>query len=335
MYQFIHIEMYARQAHKAKKSKWTARDIANEADRKQGACGHVKNPKAPTVLFGVSPSDAVDFAESEVAKETDGLGRRIRSDRAILLAGVASYPKDGDKYEEWKGHTLKWLKDRYGNCLRSVVEHTDEEHPHLHFYVVAEKPSKTYELHDGEQAADTAVKMGKKNEAGKAYRAGMKLLQDDFWQSVASKVGMARTGPKRARLSRDEWAKVKAENLLIADTLRRATIKEAEADEILETAFKEAEAKSKEATDVLRKASDTVRQAVRDKLGALVTEESRLEKWGAYLSKVDEKLKPQIEAAQKAYQSEGSLASRVGAKVAQSGGTTVEGLKSNSPNKPR
>jgi hypothetical protein len=123
--------------------------------------------------------------------------------------------------------------------------------------------------------------------------------------------------------------------MMIADTLKRASLKESEADAYLEAAFKEAEAKSKEATDILRKASDTVRLAIKEKIGALITEEERLEKWSLWASKVDEKLKPQIESAQKAYQAEGSLASRVGAKVAQSGGTTVEGLKSNSPNKPR
>jgi hypothetical protein len=363
MYQFIHIEAYARKASKVgKKSAWTARDIANEADRKEGAHPHVENPKPPNILFGMSACEVVDFAEEAVEKETitgrtkDGKSFRkaVRSDVPIVLAGVTSFQnpngldengnersdeqkrEEWERYEQWKTLTVEWLKDKYGDGLRSVIEHTDEEHPHLHFYVVAAKPSRTRTLyHDGFKEAGESVKLGEKATAGKAYRSAMTEFQDGFWKAVASRVGMARSGPKRARLTRDQWQKVKAENMMIADTLKRASLKESEADAYLEAAFKEAEAKSKEATDILRKASDTVRLAIKEKIGALITEEERLEKWSLWASKVDEKLKPQIESAQKAYQAEGSLASRVGAKVAQSGGTTVEGLKSNSPNKPR
>jgi hypothetical protein len=329
MYQFFHIETYARQAHKAKKSNWTARDIADEADRKPEACKHVGSPKPPNVLFGVTPSEAVDFAEQGVAKEKDSMGRKIRSDRAILLAGVASYPKDGERYEEWKALTLDWLKAEYGTGLRSVVEHLDEEHPHVHFYVVANEPSKTKELHHGEVCADIAIKAGRKNEAGKEYRRGMTELQDLFYKAVAIKVGLARTGPKRARLSNEAYAAEKAKNLMVADAMKHAQIKESEADALLERAFNEAETKSKEATDILRKASDTVRQAVQSKLSALIGEERRIDSLGKLIDKVaeDPRVSAKIQAARNAYQSEGTLESRVPAKVAQLGGTQAASPK--------
>ncbi len=53
-----------------------------------------------------------------------------------MLAGVASYPRDGTEYDYWKKASVAWLQLEFGDGLRTVVEHTDEAHPHLHFYVV-------------------------------------------------------------------------------------------------------------------------------------------------------------------------------------------------------
>ena len=45
----------------------------------------------------------------------------------------AEQAKDWPRFRE---ATVAWLKQQYGERLRSVVEHTDEAHPHLHFYAV-------------------------------------------------------------------------------------------------------------------------------------------------------------------------------------------------------
>ena len=49
--------------------------------------------------------------------------------------------------------TVAWLRQQYGERLRSVVEHTDEAHPHLHFYAVPLPGERFQVLHPGRQAA--------------------------------------------------------------------------------------------------------------------------------------------------------------------------------------
>ena len=317
MYQFIRIEDYARKvsnnagssksknAH-AKKSKWTARDVANEADRVVGNCDHVENPQPPKVLFGITPSQAVDFAESEVEKETVVVKmkngkeamRKVRDDKAILLAGVASYPADGTDYDKWQALTLDWLKNKYGGDLRSVVEHTDEEHPHLHFYVVADKPSQTREKHhDGHRAAKECVDTGYKKDAGKEYRSAMQQMLNKYWMDVGAVLGMARTGPKKTRLTREEWKAKQKDGAELANALAQAQTAQNAAFE----AMKDLEARGAE-----------------------------VEKIAAQVAKINEMAALQI----RLLSPEQRLARIVPAKVAQLGGTNEANLKSNQPRKP-
>ena len=319
--------MYARSVHASKRSSWTARQIADEADRKAGSCDHVKNPQKPTVLFGMTPSEAVDFAESEVLKEVSTVklksgeikNRGVRSDRPILLAGVASYQEGGEHYDEWRSLTLDFLKREYGDSLRSVIEHTDEAHPHLHFYAVADKPSQTQRLHRGANhvkeliAADADLK----SSAGEGYKTTMRLFQDDYWHAVGFKIGMARTGPKRERLTHDEWLKAKVKNLMVAETIRNADAKIKETEEILKTALKEADAKNKEATAILKTAADVidarVNQRVDDKLKILISEESRIDRLAKLIDGLadDHRIRDKIKAAKEAFQSAGTLENRL------------------------
>ncbi len=157
MYQFIRIQVYARAVDSRKKSAWTARQIVDEASRIQGNCDHIENPQPPTLLFGVMPNMALDEAEKKVEVEKDEVRlqdgsikfRKVRADKAILLAGVASYPREGEEYQVFRDLTLRFLKRKYGSNLKSVVEHLDEAHPHIHFYCVADKVSETKNLHEG------------------------------------------------------------------------------------------------------------------------------------------------------------------------------------------
>jgi hypothetical protein len=38
---------------------------------------------------------------------------------------------------DYKNDSIAYLKNKYGKKL-SVIEHTDEEHPHIHFYCIQE-----------------------------------------------------------------------------------------------------------------------------------------------------------------------------------------------------
>ena len=73
--------------------------------------------------------------------------------------------------------------------------HNDEEHPHLHFYVYSDTEVNAKMLHDG----------FKNGSSPGAFKKGAQAFQDEYHEQVASRCGLARTGPKRRRLSRAEW----------------------------------------------------------------------------------------------------------------------------------
>ncbi|WP_152034577.1 plasmid recombination protein [Paracidovorax avenae] len=233
-YQFIHVEAYAREGSQQSKTdkktgtisktkKHSAADIAGEGERKEGHCDHVAEPKKPNLLYGVSPSAAVTEATAWADNEKDAQGRKLRKDALCLLAGVVSIgSENADFWDEHKQRTISWLKQKYGERLKSVIEHTDEEHPHLHFYCVA-KPGERFEkLHDGYKASAEAKRAGKlKGEQNTAYIKAMQTMQDSFYTDVASKAGLARLGPKVQRLTRAEWKAKKNANRIEAQARRR------------------------------------------------------------------------------------------------------------------
>ena len=145
--------------------------------------------------------------------------RRLRRDGKALLAGVVSYPvprqvvesdpAEKDVYLRWRAMLLAWLIQQFGEHLMSVVEHGDEEFPHIHFYVVPtllpDRHLNLHEIHPGQRMKRDAAEAGacqKFQDA--AYRSGMARWQDDFWYAVSRHFGHDRYGPKRARVSRRE-----------------------------------------------------------------------------------------------------------------------------------
>ena len=95
MFQFIRAEVYARRASTNPKSKsaYNIDDIIGEALRDEGHCPHVEKPEPPRYLFG---SEAGTRAILGRVKENalqyrDPVGRKMREDAAVLLAGVASF----------------------------------------------------------------------------------------------------------------------------------------------------------------------------------------------------------------------------------------------------
>lgn len=207
MYQFAHIDSYAR---KPKQGTRSAKDIANEAERHPDHVSHLTaqgiTPQEPIRVFGCSPSDAVKQAEAWGEQAKDVKGRKLRIDAPVLLAGVISYPREGEDWQEFKETALEWLKGEYGDNLVSVVEHQDEKHPHLHFYAVP-KPGQAFnDLHQGRAASAEAKRKGEPKAAQlRAHNKAMRAWQDRVYTGVCRKFGMARLGPKRQRLTRSEY----------------------------------------------------------------------------------------------------------------------------------
>jgi len=218
-YQFLHIEGYARKGSQQSKNgkllprKWSTQEIANEAEREPNSCPHVANPQPPKLLYGCSPREVVQIAEKWASTSVDASGRKLRSDGLALAAGVVSL--SNEQQQDWPRYreaTVHWLKEQYGERLRSVIEHVDEAHPHLHFYAVPLPGERFETLHKGRQAAyEAKLRGGLKGEQNAAYKAAMRVWQDDFSAAIASNFGVARLGPARRRLKRGEWQSEKAQ----------------------------------------------------------------------------------------------------------------------------
>jgi hypothetical protein len=105
--------------------------------------------------------------------------------------------------------TVDWLSVTFGVHLASVVEHRDEKHLHLHFYLLPRLQEggrlDLDEFHPGRRMKAAALEAGASLKDGEAaYRAGMSRLQDDFWWSVSKMFRHRRLGGERGRVSRVE-----------------------------------------------------------------------------------------------------------------------------------
>ena len=163
-------------------------------------------------------TEAAALAESWANDARDAQGRALRRDGLALAAGVVSLPAEQEAdWPRFREATVAWLKGQYGERLRSVVEHTDESHPHLHFYAVP-LPGERFEvLHPGRLAAAEKARQGaKKGAQNTEYKRAMVGWQDDFARSVAADFGLARLGPGRRRLTRGEWQAEQAQAKALA-----------------------------------------------------------------------------------------------------------------------
>lgn len=233
-FQFIHMESYARVAGKGKEGGHDIRDIIDEVKRAPGAVSHIENPQTPKVLFGMDPEDVYTESVTWAEQAKDAKGRKLRKDGLCLLAGVISCPDhESQKWDRYKVASVKWLKRKYGDRLKSVVEHTDEAHKHLHFYVVPNAGERFETIHEGQKAANEAKAQGKvKGEQNSAYKKAMSMLQDQFYLQLASYFGFTRFGPKRSRMTRKEWKQKQHDAELLAQVKERVKKAENEGYEI-------------------------------------------------------------------------------------------------------
>ncbi|HDR9122905.1 TPA: hypothetical protein QDB15_006822 [Burkholderia vietnamiensis] len=177
------------------------------------------DPQPPTVLYGATPADAVADAEAWAEGARDAKGRKYRADGLCLLAGVVSLPaSDQDRWPAYRDAAVEHLRELYGDRLRSVVEHTDEAHPHFHFYVVPRPGERFDDIHAGRKASAEAASRGElKGAQNRAYCEAMRGWQNEFFRSCGMAHGLTRLGPKRQRLSRDEWKAQQAQARFSAD----------------------------------------------------------------------------------------------------------------------
>lgn len=253
--QFVHVQTWSRKPNAVGQS---VSQIIAEAVRDPEHSAHVDDPAPPRCLLG-EPSTFEDEHDAHVAARSttvhmkDGSQRErgIRRDRHTLASIVMSYPVprdaiDTDEKREtlkrWEQRNLDWLRDTYGDQLRVIVAHDDEEHPHLHAWLLPDDPgADATTLHPGKRAkkqaeaeakADgseprEAVKVG-----NRALKAAMTTFQDEYHEAVGAPEGLTRSGPKRRRLTREQWKAEKATVAANAKSLARADDADATADQL-------------------------------------------------------------------------------------------------------
>jgi hypothetical protein len=245
--QFIHLQTFARKANSGGQS---VAQVLAEASRAPEFSAHVSVPRPVRIVFGVSPAEVQTLHDEMVAaggvsvnlKDGTTARRGVRQDRHTLLTCVASHPhlteqvlNDPDFRADYDGgvdRNLRFLRGLFGNRLVSVVEHTDEDHPHLHAYILPLDDagcsardlnpcwSVKTEAEERARAAGhddkAAVKFG-----NLAYRARARELQDQYHLEVGLPSGLTRTGPSRERLSRQQWRARKDEAVRAARLLHQ------------------------------------------------------------------------------------------------------------------
>lgn len=229
--QFMHLQTFSRKANEGGQS---VEQVLAEASRVPAYSKHVANPRPPSLVYGVAADEVRRLHDEMVAagsvevtlKDGRTARRGIRKDRHTLLTAVASYPVPSalvnaspeaqEHCESWRNRNVKWLKAKFGDKLVSVITHSDEEYPHLHAYILplndptcsarGLNPAWRVKEEAMEKARaaghddKVALKMG-----NSAYRAKGREIQDDYFEEVGLPCGLTRTGPKRRRLSRQQW----------------------------------------------------------------------------------------------------------------------------------
>lgn len=244
MYQFIHIETYAREASKkvkpskpknakqaavsagggvgpkgmdayvgtikTPKTRSNVSEVLGEAARLQGHFSHVSEPLSPTWLVGnFGDLLCLDLEiERKCAREKERTGRAPRKDTHVLLAGVASYPSELAAADP-KGYE-KWEKATL-QWLREkygdnlrAVLRHDDE-AHPHIHFFAMDRQCLNAKALHDGYAAAAGFPSLSKESTKAYNDAMRDFQSDYYEKVGHDAGLLRDGPKRKRLDRPTY----------------------------------------------------------------------------------------------------------------------------------
>jgi hypothetical protein len=216
--QSLHLNGYGLTPGRGQEPYATIGGIVAEATRMPANSPHVAHPIKPNLLYGVGPMEVGEEAALLALQAKDRIGRKLRSNGVVLLAGVVSCPmpascmgefvSDYDFYHRWRGLVVDWLKLEHGDRLKSVVEHIDEDMLHLHYFLLPTLGSGNRldfaRAHPGRDALNDAVDKGVCKAAQQAaYTQAMIDYQDRFHSQVSVLFGHERLGPRRRRIERE------------------------------------------------------------------------------------------------------------------------------------
>nr|WP_277869653.1 plasmid recombination protein [Vibrio tasmaniensis] len=163
----------------------------------------------------------------------------MRKDGQVILAGVVSYPsamKDVDlnskNFKRWIKLNHRFLKNKYGSQYKSLVFHSDEGFPHCHFYVVPDLTSEGHldigSIHEGVRARGNLETSATAKEKMRAYKDAMRKFQEEYYESVGIPCGLTKEGPRKRRLTRQQWKLEKSASIRLAKVLKQ-TVKQRQA----------------------------------------------------------------------------------------------------------
>lgn len=225
---FIHCQSFSRKPNRAGQC---VTQVIGEGLRSGGYHQHVDNPRPPVAIFG-DPSVFQQMHDAHVAArrtraQNDGKAseRAIRRDRHTLFTLVASYPvptaevdasrEELARFKTWVDLTLGWVREQYGDQLKTGFAHIDESFPHVHFWCLPDDPSADATLLHPGKIAKREVETRMKSDGfppraavaagNRALRAAMSDWQDSYHRAVGAPLGFERDGPKRRRLSRAQY----------------------------------------------------------------------------------------------------------------------------------
>lgn len=224
-FQFAHVETYSRKG--SAKGGGSVSWILGEARRDEGSCPHVFRPGEPRQIYGMSLDDVERLHDELCAsvryEVAGGKSRAARQDQHTLFTVVCSYPvpmkevrgnpDEERRLQEWQDRNVAWLQAEYGDDLKCVILHDDEQFPHIHAYAIPDD-LRCRTLHVGVAAKEAVMKAepedGEDSKAHNkrgdvAYRAAMAAWQDRYFEQVGLPSGLTRLGPGKRRLSREAW----------------------------------------------------------------------------------------------------------------------------------
>ncbi|WCM64910.1 hypothetical protein K0819_12800 [Vibrio parahaemolyticus] len=227
-FQFLHIDTFARTPGRTGKKQSIANMIA-EIEREPDACTHVLNPRQPKLLFGKKPKEVLKLALEQAETAKDSVGRKLRKDAQIIACAVASFPvpmaeltlKDPD-LNKWLKLNHEFFKRKYSKSYVSLTAHLDEKFFHIHVLLLPELDNEGVmnigTVHQGIQARD-ATKTNKLKIKNRAYKEAMRAFQEEYYEAVGKPCGLTKDGPKRRRLTRQEWTLEKSHAKRLSESI--------------------------------------------------------------------------------------------------------------------
>ena len=188
-----------------------AHGLLAEVDRVEGYCSHIERPRPARWLMGSAAEVQFELGsfreQRQLVRQKSGevRYRKMRSDLRCLIDGVASYPvevkcfrhasnREKQDLKEWLKRANEFIQCEFGPHHVASCLHTDESHPHFHFYIVGNAsrlhPGLRAEFVDGRRIEDA-------RERKRRYISGLKAFLDRYYAEVSCWFGHSRGDGRR------------------------------------------------------------------------------------------------------------------------------------------